>query len=95
MIVQAEIIDRLQQVFSVYWLSPNFLQVMNRVTFNQVRGIFGFDNSSSIGKIMFPAVQATPAFSNSFPFIFGKRTDIPCLIPCAIDQVRRIEALRD
>ena len=41
-----------------------------------------------IGKISFPAVQAAPSFSSSFPHIFGTRTDIPCLIPCAIDQVR-------
>jgi tryptophanyl-tRNA synthetase len=34
----------------------------------------------------FAAVQATPSFSNSFPQIFGERTDIPALIPCAIDQ---------
>lgn len=40
------------------------------------------------GKISFPAIQASPSFSNSFPQIFGSRKDIPCLIPCAIDQVR-------
>lgn len=39
------------------------------------------------GKISFPAVQAAPSFSNSFPKIFRDRTDIQCLIPCAIDQV--------
>lgn len=32
-------------------------------------------------------VQAAPSFPSSFPHIFGKRVDIPCLIPCAIDQV--------
>jgi len=40
------------------------------------------------GKIAFPAIQAAPSFSNSFPHIFGEKTDIMCLIPCAIDQVR-------
>jgi len=39
------------------------------------------------GKISFPAIQAAPSFSNSFPQIFGNRKDIMCLIPCAIDQV--------
>lgn len=34
----------------------------------------------------FAAIQATPAFCNSFPQIFGTRDDIPVLIPCAIDQ---------
>ena len=65
----------------------NMLQVMRHVTFNQVKGIFGFNDSTNIGKIMFPAVQAAPSFSSSFPFIFGKRRDVTCLIPCAIDQV--------
>ena len=65
----------------------NMVDVMKHVTFNQVKGIFGFDGSSSIGKIMFPAVQATPSFSSSFPHIFGEKKDVACLIPCAIDQV--------
>ena len=68
----------------------NMIAVMRHVTFNQVKGIFGFNDSSNIGKIMFPAVQATPSFSSSFPFIFGEKTDISCLIPCAIDQVGSI-----
>jgi len=59
-------------------------------TFNQVRGAFGFDtkNDESLhsGKVAFPAIQAAPSFSNTFPHIFGNRTDVPCLIPCAIDQ---------
>ena len=57
------------------------------VTFNQAKGIFGFGDSDCIGKISFPAIQATPSFSCAFPAIFGGRKDIPCLIPCAIDQV--------
>lgn len=40
----------------------------------------------NIGKWHFVAIQAAPSFSNSFPQIFGDKTDIPCLIPCAIDQ---------
>lgn len=39
-----------------------------------------------MGKWHFVAVQAAPSFSNSFPQIFGTKSDIPCLIPCAIDQ---------
>jgi len=41
----------------------------------------------NIGKCHFASIQAAPSFSNSFPQIFGSRSDIPCLIPCAIDQV--------
>ncbi|XP_062502294.1 tryptophan--tRNA ligase, cytoplasmic-like [Corticium candelabrum] len=73
----------------------NILKVRKCVTFNQVKGIFGFTESDSTGKIAFPAVQAVPAFSNSFPKIFGDRTDIFCLIPCAIDQDPYFRMTRD
>ena len=42
------------------------------------------------GKYAFPAVQAAPSFSSSFPDIFGDHEDLQCLIPCAIDQVNPI-----
>ena len=73
----------------------NMLQIMKHVTFNQVKGIFGFNESTNIGKIMFPAIQAAPSFSSSFPFIFGDRKDITCLIPCAIDQDPYFRMTRD
>ena len=57
------------------------------MTLSQARGIFGFDDSSCIGKIGFPAIQAATSFSSSFPQIFNGKTNIPSLIPCAIDQV--------
>lgn len=63
------------------------IQIQKHVTFNQVKGIFGFGESDNIGKIAFPAVQAAPSFCSSFPFIFGSRKDVRCLIPCGIDQV--------
>lgn len=44
---------------------------------------------------MFPAIQAAPSFSSSFPFIFGNRKDITCLIPCAIDQDPYFRMTRD
>ena len=64
----------------------NTIRIQSKVTFNQVKGIFGFSDSDSIGKIAFPAIQAAPSFCSTFPFIFKDRKDIPCLIPCAIDQ---------
>ena len=39
------------------------------------------------GKVAFSAVQAAPAFSSSFPSLFPLHPDLPCLVPCAIDQV--------
>lgn len=70
------------------------IRIQKCVTFNQVKGIFGFDDSSVIGKIAFPAVQATPCLSTSFPHIFnGKK--LQCLIPCAIDQDPYFRMTRD
>lgn len=72
----------------------NMIRIQKCVTFNQVKGIFGFDDSTVIGKIGFPAVQATPALSTSFPDIFGNKK-IQCLIPCAIDQDPYFRMTRD
>lgn len=70
------------------------IRIQKCVTFNQVKGIFGFGDSDPIGKIAFPAVQATPAFSSTFPFIFGAKK-VHCLIPCAIDQDPYFRMTRD
>lgn len=60
-----------------------------------MKGIFGFGDSDCIGKISFPAIQAAPSFSSSFPFIFKGQKDTPCLIPCAIDQDPYFRMTRD
>ncbi|XP_060068960.1 tryptophan--tRNA ligase, cytoplasmic-like [Ylistrum balloti] len=70
-------------------------EIQKSVTFNQVKGIFGFTESDCIGKISFPAIQATPSFSGAFPQIFNGQKDIPCLIPCAIDQDPYFRMTRD
>uniref|UniRef100_A0A915DPC2 Tryptophan--tRNA ligase, cytoplasmic n=1 Tax=Ditylenchus dipsaci TaxID=166011 RepID=A0A915DPC2_9BILA len=67
-------------------LYANMLKISKSVTVNQVRAIFGFTGKDSVGKISFPAVEVAPCFSSSFPQVFNSRTDVPCLIPCAIDQ---------
>jgi Tryptophanyl-tRNA synthetase len=61
----------------------------------QLRSTFGFTESDHSGKYAFPAIQAALSFSNSFPHIFGTRIDIPCLIPCAIDQDPYFRLARD
>lgn len=73
----------------------NVVKIQKHVTFNQVKGIFGFTDSDCIGKISFPAIQAAPSFSSSFPQIFSSQTDVPCLIPCAIDQDPYFRMTRD
>ncbi|PIA34045.1 hypothetical protein AQUCO_03900147v1 [Aquilegia coerulea] len=56
----------------------NVLKVASCVTFNQVKGIFGFDGENHIGKIVFP-VQAAPSFSTSFPHLFSGKNTTPLL----------------
>lgn len=73
----------------------NMVRIQKNVTFNQVKGIFGFGDSDCIGKISFPSVQAAPSFSSSFPHIFGSKSNLPCLIPCAIDQDPYFRMTRD
>ncbi|KAM9148861.1 tryptophan--tRNA ligase, cytoplasmic [Pangshura tecta] len=73
----------------------NVVKIQKHVTFNQVKGIFGFTDSDCIGKISFPAIQAAPSFSSSFPQIFKDKKDIQCLIPCAIDQDPYFRMTRD
>lgn len=72
----------------------NIIRIQKCVTFNQVKGIFGFGDSDPIGKIGFPAAQAAPAFSTTFPDIFGSQK-VQCLIPCAIDQDPYFRMTRD
>uniref|UniRef100_A0A673U4V8 Tryptophan--tRNA ligase, cytoplasmic n=2 Tax=Suricata suricatta TaxID=37032 RepID=A0A673U4V8_SURSU len=64
----------------------NVVKIQKHVTFNQVKGIFGFTDSDSIGKSS-PPPAALP--------IFRGRTDIQCLIPCAIDQDPYFRMTRD
>jgi len=89
-------------------LYPTVLKIQKLVTFNQARGIFGFTESDSCGKIAFPAVQAAPSFMSSFPVVLArgrreggkeggkkKGEDMACLIPCAIDQDAYFRMTRD
>ena len=75
---------------------PNICKIQKKITYNQSRAIFGFNGSDNVGKSGFPAVQAAPSFSSSFPSIFGKGTDnVMCLIPQAIDQDPYFRLTRD
>ncbi|KAI0311504.1 tryptophanyl-tRNA synthetase [Amylostereum chailletii] len=73
----------------------NVSKISRQITINQAKATFGFGDSDNIGKIHFAAIQAAPSFSNSFPHIFGEVSNIPCLIPCAIDQDPYFRLTRD
>ena len=58
------------------------LEVAKRITYSTARATFGFKDSTNIGWIFWPAIQAVPCF------IHKKLTgeNVPALIPAAIDQ---------
>jgi len=58
------------------------LRVAKHMNFSTVRAVFGFQESTNIGMVFYPAVQAVPAFLESE--LAGH--NVPCLIPAAIDQ---------
>ncbi|KAI8908247.1 hypothetical protein DFJ77DRAFT_503687 [Powellomyces hirtus] len=73
----------------------NVVRISKCITTSASRATFGFVDSDNVGKLHFVSVQAAPSFSNSFPQIFGPKGDIPCLIPCAIDQDPYFRLTRD
>jgi len=74
---------------------PTIIKIQRSVTASQAKGIFGFVDSDNIGKFAFPAVQAAPSFSVCFERLFGTKSNLPCLIPCAIDQDPYFRMTRD
>ena len=74
---------------------PTILKIQKLTTYSQVKGIFGFTPDKNIGQSAFPAVQAAPSFSQSFNIPLKGLPDMPCLIPCAIDQDAYFRMTRD
>jgi tryptophanyl-tRNA synthetase len=58
------------------------IHIAKRVTYSTAKAVFGFQDSTNIGMLFYPAVQAAPAFLESY--LTGH--NVPCLIPAAIDQ---------
>ncbi|XP_053993663.1 tryptophan--tRNA ligase, cytoplasmic-like [Hylaeus volcanicus] len=78
------------------YMYKTVLEIQKKVTYNQMRGIFGFQPFDNVGKLLYPAVQAALAFSNALPTIFGSnRKNVWCLIPQAIDQDPYFRMARD
>src|SRR5579885_1605396 len=63
-------------------LYPIATEIAKKITFSTAKAVFGFSNSTNIGMIGFPPIQAAPCFLPSI--MEGKPT--PVLIPAAIDQ---------
>lgn len=73
----------------------NVVKTSRQITTSTAKAVFGFDDSANIGRVHFASVQIATAFSSSFPHLFGTKKDIPCLIPCAIDQDPYFRVCRD
>ncbi|EZG68176.1 tryptophanyl-tRNA synthetase [Gregarina niphandrodes] len=80
-------------------LYPTTLKIQKKTTFNQVKGIFGFNESTNIGSIMYPAIQCAPCFPSAFPRFLGDPSItskcMRCLVPYAIDQDPYFRMTRD
>eukprot|EP01101_Sappina_pedata_P006840 TRINITY_DN3501_c0_g1_i1.p1 TRINITY_DN3501_c0_g1~~TRINITY_DN3501_c0_g1_i1.p1 ORF type:complete len:399 (+),score=174.54 TRINITY_DN3501_c0_g1_i1:3-1199(+) len=74
---------------------PNIVKIQKCITVNQVKHLLGLKDESNIAQVGYTAIQAAPSFCSSFPHIFGDNKNIPCLIPCAIDQDPFFRMTRD
>ena len=73
---------------------PNVVRFQRHINMSTLKAIFGLEFADNCGRAAYPAVQAAPCLSSSFPHIFGKK-NIPCLIPCGIDQDPYFRMTRD
>jgi tryptophanyl-tRNA synthetase len=76
---------------NVKTLYPIALKVAKKINLSTAKAVFGFDNTTNIGSIFYTSMQAAPAFLPSE--LAGK--NVPCLIPCGIDQDPHFRAARD
>lgn len=67
------------------------IRIAKHMTYSTVRAVFGFQDSTNIGMLFYPAIQAVPAFLESE--LVGH--NVPCLIPAGIDQDPYWRATRD
>lgn len=79
----------------IQYMYPNICRLQRHITYSQIKGIFGLDGSENSGKVAYPAIQAVPCMSSTFPHIFGDKNNGVCLIPCGIDQDPYFRMTRD
>lgn len=58
-------------------------EIMNHTSVGDINNIFGTNDQSKLGNIMWPAFQTAPSYSRSFDFL---PKDARCLIVCSVDQ---------
>jgi len=74
-----KILLNIKDISEIYKIA---VKIARAVNFSVVRAVFGFKETTNIGMIFFPAIQAAPCFIESE--ISGK--PVPCLIPASADQ---------
>jgi len=57
--------------------------------------LFGLLESDNSGKVAYPAVQAAPSISTSFPHIFNNKKGVMCLIPQVLFFIFTFYLLRE
>ncbi len=85
---KTQILIDTQWIQELYSIS---IRVAKMVNFSTVRAVFGFTESTNIGMIFFPSVQAAPSVLYSEKL----KKRVPCLIPAAIDQDNYWRVMRD
>ncbi|UCE80881.1 MAG: tryptophan--tRNA ligase [Methanobacteriota archaeon] len=70
---------------------PTAVRAAKKINFSTIRAVFGFDNSNNIGSIFFTSIQTVPCFLESML----QDRNVPCLIPCGIDQDPHFRVTRD
>jgi tryptophanyl-tRNA synthetase len=76
---------------SIAALYPLAVRVARKITFSNVKAVFGFAGSTNIGLVFYTALQSVPSFWPSW----AEGRSIPCLIPCGIDQDPHFRLTRD
>ncbi len=72
------------------------LEIMKRVTFNQLKGAFGVNESTNAAMLTYIGNQMALAAGPSVPNVLGANaSEIPCLVPCALDQEVYFRIARD
>ncbi|MGP8078259.1 MAG: tryptophan--tRNA ligase [Thermoplasmata archaeon] len=76
---------------SIAALYPLAIRVARKIPYSTVKAVFGFEPSANIGLIFYTALQSVPCFWPSWE----QGREIPCLIPCGIDQDPHFRVTRD
>ena len=75
----------------IHHMYPVAVRVAKHVTFSTTRAVFGFEHSNNIGEIFYTSMQAVPCFLESI----DRGKNVPCIIPCGIDQDPHFRITRD